>query len=393
MNSELKKIATIITRNFWQMDGLTYTVPNTDIECKIYNWRSKKNMKLVGEGNMKFDFVIGNPPYQERDGGAQASARPLYHKFIEESKKIGKTQILIVPSRWMTGGRGLDEFRNTMINDKSVKILHDYVNADDCFNDVEIKGGVCYFLRDENYNGKCQIFRHIPEGVRVSERYLVEDGDTIFIREDRLIPIKNKVINKNFISFDTIVSSMRPYGLRGDVFKDTSKYGLPAMEEKYKQDYYSVIGLDNLKRTYRYIPTDYPLPIDNKSLKKWKLFVTRNWGIGSFDDMPSNPIVAGPGELCTETFVEFGPFNCSEDVENVLKYLKTKFFRTLVAIRKQDQGASKAVYHYVPLQDFTKNSDIDWTKSISEIDQQLYKKYNLEDNDIKFIETNVREME
>ena len=146
---------------------------------------------------------------------------------------------------------------------------------------------------------------------------------------------------------------------------------------------YKILGLDSLKRTYRYVPQSYPLPIDNSSLNKWKLFVTRNWGIGSFDDTPSSPVIAGPGELCTETFVEFGPFETKQEVENVYSYLCTKFFRALVAIRKQDQGASKAVYHYVPLQDFSKP----WT------DEELYAKYDLTDEEIEFIETMIKPMD
>lgn len=331
---------------------------------------------------MKFDVIISNPPYQLSDGGAQASAIPIYNKFVLRAKKLNPQFLcMIIPARWMTGGRGLDDFRKEMINDKAIQHLHDFANSSDCFTGVEIKGGVCYFLRSSNYKGKCTIYRHTDKGVRVSKRYLVEDGDEIFVREDRLISIKNKVNTSGTISFDTIVSSMRPYGLRGDVFKDPYKYHLPAMSEKFKEGYYRILGLNNLKREYRYIPQDYPLPMNNPSINKWKLFVTRNWGIGSFDDIPSNPVVAGPGEICTETFVEFGPFDTKEEAMNVLSYLKTKFFRAMVAIRKQDQGASRIVYHYVPLLDFKKS----WS------DEELYKKYNLAEDEIDFIETTIKD--
>lgn len=334
--------------------------------------------------DMKFDVIIGNPPYQLSDGGAQASAIPIYNKFVEQAKKLNPTFLcMIIPARWMTGGRGLDSFRNEMIHDQSIRILHDFPNSSDCFSGVEIKGGVCYFLRDNNYQGMCTIYRHIGDSIRESKRYLVEDGDDIFVREDRLISIKNKVGITSENSFDNIVSSMRPYGLRGDIFKDTHKYQLPEMYETNKAGYLSVLGLDNLKRSYRYIPKDYPLPIENPSLFKWKLFVTRNWGIGSFDDIPSQPVVAGPGELCTETFVEFGPFDTKEEVENVLSYLRTKFFRAMVAIRKQDQGSSRAVYHYVPLQDFSKP----WS------DKELFEKYDLTADEIDFIETSIKAYE
>ena len=124
------------------------------------------------------------------------------------------------------------------------------------------------------------------------------------------------------------------------------------------------------------------MPTKNESLNKWKIFITRNWGAGTFDDVPSSPVIAGPGELCTETFIEFGPFDTRTEAENVLSYLKTKFFRAMVFIRKQDQGASKAVYHYVPLLDFSKP----WT------DEELYSKYNLTQEEIEFIENSIKPM-
>ena len=334
--------------------------------------------------NMKFDVIIGNPPYQLSDGGAQASAIPIYNEFIEQAKKLNPNYLcMIIPARWMTGGRGLNQFRYNMIHDKSIEVLHDFANANDCFQGVEIKGGVCYFLRNRNYKGKCKVYRHQDKEIRESERYLVEDGDEIFVREDRLISIKNKVGVTEKNSFENIVSSMKPYGLRGDIFKDPSKYNLPPMSNVEQTGFYKVLGLENLKRTYKFIPQNYPLPVKNESLGKWKLFITRNWGAGSFDDLPSSPVVAGPGELCTETFIEFGPFDTEKEAQNVLSYLKTKFFRALVAIRKQDQGASKAVYHYVPLQDFSKP----WT------DEELYEKYNLTQEEIDFIESMIKPMD
>ena len=333
---------------------------------------------------MKFDVIIGNPPYQLSDGGAQASAIPIYNKFVEQAKRLKPRYLcMIIPARWMTGGRGLDSFRKDMLNDKSISILHDFPNSNDCFTGVEIKGGVCYFLSDSHYSGKCSIYRHEKKETRFSKRYLIEEGDEIFVRDERLISIKEKVHVTDNNSFEKIVSSMRPYGLRGDAFANPQKYGLPTMFDTPRDGYLKVLGLESLKRKYKYLPPDYPLPINNPSLSKWKLFVTRNWGVGSYEDIPSNPVVAGPKELCTETFVEFGPFNSKTEVENVLSYLKTKFFRALVAIRKQDQGSSRAVYHYVPMQDFSKP----WT------DDELYAKYGLTDEEIAFIESMIKPME
>ncbi|MBQ9084785.1 MAG: Eco57I restriction-modification methylase domain-containing protein [Clostridia bacterium] len=353
-------------------------------ELETHAYEFIHTTKLEDIFDMKFDVIIGNPPYQLSDGGAQASAVPIYHEFVEQAKKLQPQYLtMISPARWMTGGRGLDEFRKTMIFDKHIKVLHDFADATDCFNGVEIKGGVCYFLYDNKYEGKCQVFRHANKQIRESFRYLVEPGDEIYIRDDRLISIKNKVLGSNFVSFETIASSMKPYGLRGDVFKNPGKYGLPTMSTSPIKDGYSIVGLENLKRTYRYIPKDYPLPTKNSNVNNYKIFITRNWGIGSYDDLPSSPIVANPGEICTETFIEFAPFETREQAENAYKYLCTKFFRTLVAIRKQDQGASKSVYHYVPLLDFSKP----WT------DEELYAKYGLTQEEIDFIESMIKPME
>lgn len=377
------------TKHTWKDGKCVYCGANKEqyergdiLETHAYEFIHNNNPERIF--NMKFDVIIGNPPYQLSDGGAQASAIPIYNKFINQAKKLKPTYLtMIIPARWMTGGRGLDEFRKDMIHDTHIKILHDFADSNDCFSGVEIKGGVCYFLRDSLYNDKCHIYRHSQKETRESFRFLVEPGDEIFVRDDRLISIKNKVMDAKFVSFETIVSSMKPYGLRGDVFKDPRKYGLPSMSTSSIEPGYKILGLDNLKRTYRYISTNYPIPSVNKNIDKFKIFITRNWGIGSFDDIPSSPVIATPGELCTETFIEIGPFDTKQEACNAYSYLCTKFFRAMVAIRKQDQGASKAVYHYVPLQDFSKP----WT------DEELYDKYCLEQEEIDFIESVIKPMD
>lgn len=334
---------------------------------------------------MNFGAIVGNPPYHQSDGGNAASAVPIYQKFVEQAKEINPQYIsMIIESRWMTGGRGLEDFRSKMLQDTSIMVLHDFPDSTYCFYSVEIKGGICYFLWNDDYTGKCSIYRHLPDGVRFSKRYLLEEGDSIFVREERLLPIKDKVNITDNTSFETIVSSMKPYGLRGDVFKDPSKYNLPAMDEESipGRKEYKILGLSDLKRTWRYVDVNYPIPTVSPCLEKWKVFIARNWGVGSLDDVPSKPVIASPGELCTETFIEIGPFDTQQEAENVISYIRTKFFRALVAIRKQDQGGSKAIYHYVPLQDFSKP----WT------DEELYKKYNLTDEEIAFIESMIKPM-
>ena len=352
-----------------------------ELETHAYEFIHTVNAEKIFD--MKFDVIISNPPYHLSDGGAQASATPIYHLFVNTAKKLNPHFItMILPSRWMTGGKGLDKFRNSMIHDKHIRVLHDFMDSSDCFTGVEIKGGVCYFLWDRDNEDKCDIYRHDKDKTTQSNRYLVEQGDSIFIRYNELIEIKNKVWNKEKVSFSNIVSAMKPYGLRGDVFKDIAKYGLPPLSKTPIAGGYKILGLDGAKRAFRYIPKNYPLP-KTDMLNDYKLFVPRNWGAGDLADIPSAIYIASPGELCTETFIQIGPFHSQEEAQNALTYFKTKFFRALVGIREQDQGASKAVYQFVPMQDFSKPLT----------DEFLYDKYNLSQEEINFIESMIRPME
>ena len=191
---------------------------------------------------------------QLSDGGAQASAIPIYNKFVDQAKKLNPRYLtMIIPSRWMTGGKGLKDFRHDMITDKHICELHDFADSKMCFQGVDIKGGVCYFLRDREFkDGICRCFRHDVNGVSLSIRPLCEDGENIFIREPKLISIKNKVDLTNG-SVEDIASPRKPYGLCGDVFKDESKYNLPKMSLTPFKNSCSIIGLDNLKRVFRYV--------------------------------------------------------------------------------------------------------------------------------------------
>lgn len=327
--------------------------------------------------NMKFNAIVGNPPYQKMDGGAGASAVPVYNSFVEIAKYISLEYVsIIMPSRWMTGGRGLEDFRSSMIEDKHISKLYDFYDAGVCFNNVEIKGGICYFLRDINHNDKCEIHTQSSNGYKqISNRYLKDGEENIFIRDSELIVIKKQVASFGEDSFDTIVSSMKPYGLRGDLFKNPAKYGLPPIRKEKQDGDITIIGLDEKQhRAKRYIPKDYPLP-QRDLLEDIKLFIPRNYGTGRMGDMPSNMEYAMPYDVCTETFIQIGPFRSVEEAKNCEAYMRTKFFTVLVGIRKQDQGAGKSVYHYAPLQDFS----IKWT------DKMLFEKYGLTDKQIDYI--------
>jgi len=351
------------------------------------------NKNLKSKKMLNFNAIVGNPPYQKMDGGAQASATPVYQHFVRLAKDLAPEYFsLIVPARWYAGGKGLDDFRKEMLDDKRIQKLFDYIDPKACFENVDIKGGVCYFLWNKNYHGKCEIHSHTFEGTRKgSRRFLREEGfGDIFIRDERMISILKKIVakdGKNYKRFSELVSAMKPYGIRGDFFANPAKHGLPKIYEKRHSDTdLKIYGLLKNKRDVRYVPADYPIP-KKEGVDKFKIFVTRNYGCGEVGEVPATPVLATPvlatpGEICTETFLQISPCDTKEERDNVFSYLKTKFFRLLVGIRKQDQNASHSVYSFVPVQDFSKP----WT------DAELYEKYALAKTEIEFIEKMIRPM-
>lgn len=368
--------------------------------------------RLEALKSMQWDLIIGNPPYQLNTNEQNAQAKPIYNVFIEQAKKLQPRYLaMIIPSRWMFGGLGLDTFRDMMLDDKHITILHDYINSKDCFQGVDIKGGVCYFLRERDTTARCKVITHTSEGTITSERFLREKGLDVFVRQSELIEIKNKVwADKKQKSISEIISGTAPYGLTTDFFAPTKKdesgvvvpttveekYNIPTPKDEPVEDGYEIVGLLKSKRTWKYVEKGYPFP-KNNGLGKYKVFLPKAYGCGAVGEVPSTPVLGTPVlgtpvQACTMTFIEYGPWDTKEESVNALKYLKTKFFRCLVAIKKQSQDATSIKYKYVPMQDFTEKSDIDWSKSIAEIDKQLYKKYSLSQEDINFIETNITPM-
>ena len=317
--------------------------------------------------NMKFDVIIGNPPYQLSDGGAQASAIPIYNKFVEQAKKLNPRYLtMIIPSRWFAGGRNLDEFRDNMLNDKHIRIIHDYINSADCFSGVEIKGGVCYFLWDRDNPGLCNINTHDNNQIISSmDRNLLENGCDVFVRYNESIPILRKVKNQQEITIDTIISTQRPFGLR------TYFQGQP---QKF----------NNSIKVYANQQVGYILRDDVIVNEKWidlpKVIVPRAIGTGDSKTDWIKPIYSEPGSCCTETYVVFGPLENETQCKNLITYINTKFFHFLVTLQKNTMMAPKSVYSFVPLQDFSKP----WT------DKELYLKYKLTQEEINFIENMVR---
>ena len=356
-------------------------------------------------GNMKFDVVIGNPPYQENDtsiqresGAANASASPIYHLFINEAVKISDIQCFVIPSRWAMGaGKGLKKFTEKMLNDQHIQYFSYFTDSKDIFPNNDIKGGICYFARNKNYTGKAKVTVKDAESEQKTEKFLNEEGVGVFVPYVELADILWKVrtitANLEKDNMQKIVSVRKPYGLSTDFFRNQIKYNLPSVStKKQNNDDIEIIGLDKGKRVSRFIPQNYPLPVGRGTVGRWKVFIPYAYGCGALGETIPSPILGSPIQICTETYLRIGSFKTEFEAESLLKYIKTKFFRVMVGILKTTQH-STTTYRYVPLQNFTPQSDIDWNKSIAEIDQQLYKKYGLSEKEIAFIETKVRAME
>lgn len=342
-----------------------------ELETHAYEWIHTIKPEEIFK--MKFDVIIGNPPYQLSDGGAQASATPIYNRFVEQAKKLNpRYMTMIIPARWYAGGKGLDTFRASMVMDRRIRVLHDFINASDCFgNGVEIKGGICFFLWDRDHVGKCKVFTHTGDKtVEQNERYLQEDGNDVFIRYAEGVSILGKVQSANEKTMDEMVSSQKPFGLRTYVHGEQKRFA--GSIKLYERGGTGYVNRGEITKNENWI--DQP-----------KVFISAAYNAG--DSIPhqiiGKPIAGEAGSACTETYIVVGPFNAPFEVDNAISYIQTKFFRFLVMLRKSSQHAASSVYAFVPQQDFSKP----WT------DTELYKKYGLTDDEIAFIESMIKPME
>src|SRR5699024_10485052 len=384
----------ISTRNLIEADTLKLAVDER---------LSDSIKELFGDDNLKFDVIIGNPPYQENDNGKRdlgagknASASPVYNKFVLSSMKISNIQSFIIPTRWAFGaGKGLKSFTDVMLNDENIQNFVFYQNSKEVFPDNDIKGGVCYFTRNINYIGKSDIIIYLSNNKVIRRQdYLNTSNSGRLIIYNELGSILNKVLMySEESSIINIMSTLKPYGLRTDFFRNPLKYGVSKTSIKRQDEFdIRVLGLgENQKREYRYINRDEPLTRGLDSIDTWKVFSPYAYGNGTFGERIPEPIIGEPGDIVTETFLRFGNFDNKFEANSLAKYMQTKFFRVLVSILKVTQH-STTTYRYVPDQNFTSNSDIDWTRSIKNVDEQLYKKYNLSKTEIEFIEENVAEI-
>lgn len=360
------------------------------LETHAYAFIHTDNIKTqVGEffgGSMQFDVIIGNPPYQLNDGGYGTSAAPIYQKFVEQAKRLEPRYLsMVIPARWFAGGKGLDEFRESMLADTRLRSIDDFLSAADVFPGVGLKGGVCYFLWNRDHPGSCQVATHFKDWpISKATRPLLEKGADVFIRFNEGLSILKKVMaieSKKAGSlslaagkrFDQLVSSRKPFGLettfKGKLTKRTGDL------------------LIHQNGGTAYVPKN-SISTGTQYINKWKIYVGRAApGTGNKDTYPhriiSTPFVGEPGSISSETYLCIGPFDTKTQAESALSYMSCRLTRLLILLHKPSQDATRKVYTFVPIQKWTRP----WT------DEDLYAKYGISAKEIEFIEKVVRPMD
>ena len=365
------------TEHTWQNGRCRYCGASREVydrddtlESHAYEFIHTENPETIFP-DMKFDVIIGNPPYQLSDGGNGASASPLYHRFVRQAQKLKPRYLtMIIPSRWFGGGKGLDDFRREMLNDNHIRVLVDYENASDCFPGVDIAGGVCYFLWDRDNPGLCDVVNIRNNETMHSVRALNE-FDT-FIRHDQAASIVRKICAFGEPMMSNMVSSSKPFGLRTFVRPQESGDILLRWqngEGPYRRD---------------------EITVGRELIDKWKVITSYvgydhagNPGKDGKRRVFSKIDILPPGTICTETYLVVGSFDTEQEAKNLVAYMKTLFFRFLVAQCMYSHHITKEAYRLVPIQDFSQS----WT------DEKLFAKYGITDEEIKFIESMVRLME
>ena len=321
---------------------------------------------------MKFDVIIGNPPYQLNDGGGMGtSATPLYHLFVQQAKKMMPRYLsMIIPSRWFAGGKGLNGFRKEMLNDNRISTMVDYFNSTECFPGVDLSGGVCYFLWERDKAGDCKVVSVREGQSSTMNRPLLEKGSDSFIRFNEGISIVRKIQAKRESCIDKIISPRRPFGFGSLVKVKEKRFANSVKIYSYPRSGY--IGKDEVTRNIDWI-------------SKHKVYIAKAYGErGSFPHLiMSKPFYGEIGSCSSETYLVVGPFKSKKHANNAMIYIKTRLFRFLVLLKKNTQNAPRGVYSFVPIQNF----DEIWS------DVKLYKKYGITKDEIAFIESTIRPME
>lgn len=341
------------------------------LETHAYEFIHAANPKEIF--NMKFDVVVGNPPYQMSTGGSKSQATPLYDKFVLQSRKLNPRYLLmIIPDRWFSGGFGLNDFRREMLGDRRIKNLYIFPLSSDCFPGVDIPGGICYFLWAREHSGDCMVTVNDEGKESTMMRPLLEEGANSFIKYNDGVSIFRKVNSaQDFVSIETIVSPQKPFGL-GTTFVGEENESAECPIKVYGR---------NMNVSY----VEANMISNSKLSKEWKVFISASYGERTNKNLYvlGRPFIGEPNSVCTETYIAFMNLKNETECANLMGYVATRFFRFMILLKKATQHALRNVYSFVPLQDFSKP----WT------DEELYAKYGLDAKEIAFIESMIRPME
>ena len=419
----VKAIANIIVYNVFQMNGLTKRTPYSDHSVKevqmnlfdietagisvaegdrltvVKDWTQKELVTIEsiskGEGQMKFDVVIGNPPYQEKAQGTSTKDMPIYHKFIDSAFEISEKACLITPARFLFNAGGTPkQWNREMLNNPNVRVVFYEQNSSKVFQNTDIKGGIAvtYFDKKKEF-GAIETFTSFDELNSIMKKVHISP-------EDSLAEI---VSNRGVYRYSDLIYKEEEKSMQAVSDRRIASNAFEKLQHLFYSDYpkdgyeyIKIIGRFNNERTEKWFRKDYMNVPDN--FGKYKIIVPKANGSGAIGEVLSTPLIGEPliGEPLigyTETFIGIGAFDNKEECISCMKYIKSKFARTMLGILKITQDNTKETWRKVPLQDFTVDSDIDWSQSIEDIDRQLYRKYGLSQEEIEFIESKVRAMD
>lgn len=347
--------------------------------------------KKEGGGRMKFDAVVGNPPYQEE--GESTRKAPIYHFFYDNAFELSELVSLITPARFLfDAGQTPKSWNEKMLNDKHFKVVKYFSDSKSVFESVEIKGGVAITLRNITADyGAIKVFTEHPELNTIIHKVTEKTNDNF---------LSSIVSSRGNYRFTDEFFKVFPYATErlgngtGNMIASNAFANLPEVfteQPSSSDDYIRILGRVNNKREFKYIIRNYVQP--NDGIDTYNVVITEANGTGAFGERLSSPVICLPKVGTTDTFISIGTFESEFEATALLKYVKCKFTRAMLSVKKATQHTSKNVWTLVPMQDFSLNSTIDWNSSIKEIDKQLYRMYDLTNEEIKFIESEVQPME
>ena len=419
----LQEFAEIISWNLWQMDGLTYRIPQEKtapppqaqlflfdeapteappLLCIIKDWQRGKTIKVKdikrqqtkNQINMKFDVIIGNPPYQDESVGDQKTMQPpIYHHFLDETYKCGKVVELIHPARFLfNAGATPKSWNSKMLNDKHFKVLHYESNSKEIFTNQEIKAGIAISYHDILKSfGAIEVFTPFDE---LNSLFHTVKGNPSFDSMSSIVVSRTAyrftdLMHQEHPEALSMLSKGHPYDISTNIFERIPQVFYEE-DQCDGKDYIQIMGRNDKGRICKYVRRDYIKVVDN--LDNYKVLMTSANKNGEYGETLTPPVLGLPGTGNTETYISIGKFNSEQEAKALMKYIKSKFARSLLGILKRTHHLTPEVWKYVPLQNFTPSSDIDWSKSIAEIDEQLFDKYGLDERERNFIRTKVKEM-